>query len=390
MSKMLEEKIRKIMKGETLTEDKSDLGSGKEVSTSNAAAAQAKEEAAKNNKAAEDGGQEDGKSIVKGKTGNNFKASGVKEETIPGLGAELKGDTTTGTSGTEKTAKIQKDQGNKLDSDGKTVSNKVKSDPQDDNGDTAKIKAKQAGTSEKGGKLSSPAHEAFTELFDGESLTEDFITKAEAIFEVALSEKVAQLEEEYQQSLTEAVEVVKGELVEQIDGYLDYVIEQWMEDNAVALESGMKVELVNSFIDGIKNVFQEHYVDVPEDKVDVVQEQANEIDGLKEVIATLTEEKEQAVSEATILKCESVIADAAKGLTAIQSEKFSSLVEDITFDTEEEFTVKVKTIRESMFKDSNSQEVTQPKAAKSDINESSGVNAVVAALQKGNLKFVRN
>jgi uncharacterized protein CbrC (UPF0167 family) len=221
-------------------------------------------------------------------------------------------------------------------------------------------------------------------------LTEDFRVKAEALFEAALSEKSDELQEAYQSQLNEAIEEVKGELVEQIDGYLDYVVEQWMKDNAVALESGMKVEMVNSFIDGIKTVFQEHYVDVPEDKIDVVEEQAKEIAELQAEVAALAEEKEQAVSEATLLRCKQIVSSLEEGLTAIQTEKFHALTEDISFENEEEFAAKAKVIRESSFTVSNSQEVT-PQAPATQLKESSSnVNAVVAALQKGNLKFARN
>jgi len=389
MSKKLEEKIKAIMRGEILSEDKTAGSIAKdEKSTSNAAAAQAKEEAAKNNKHAMSGEVEAG-------SGKADKAE-VKEATTPGQSKDFVGDTTTGESGASKTAKTiaKLNTGAGSNTSGGTagpesITSKVSADKQEDNGTNAKIQ-KGESQKEKGGKLSSPTHEAFDALFSGEELTEDFRVKAEALFEAALSEKSDELQEAYQSQLNEAIEEVKGELVEQIDGYLDYVVEQWMKDNAVALESGMKVEMVNSFIDGIKTVFQEHYVDVPEDKIDVVEEQAKEIAELQAEVAALAEQKEQAVGQATVLRCKQIVSSLEEGLTAIQTEKFHALTEDISFENEEEFAAKAKVIRESSFTVSNSQEVT-PQAPATQLKESSSnVNAVVAALQKGNLKFARN
>ncbi len=379
------------MSGELISEDKDmkeDPESKKAAKEEEKGKGPAEEEAKKTSK-------EDNE-IAKGKK----ETATVKESEIPGLNKDLSGEGKDTTAGEDNT-KIIKGRSNREDSKGK-LTDGIKSDKTDDAGDNARGNLTAAGalkTSEKGGKLTTPMKEHISALFDGETLTEEFITKAEAIFEVALNdlleERMEQIQEEYQQQLGEAVEEVKGELVEQIDGYLDYVVEQWIDDNAVALESGMKVELVNSFIDGIKNVFQEHYVDIPEDKLDVIEEQATKIEFLESELSSIREEKEIAQKEAIVLRCNEIISDLSEGLTAIETEKFTSLVESVEFETEDEFESKAKTIRESYFKKGSnvdSQDVTKKK----EITESKATDDVVAAtlnvLQKGksNLFVAKN
>ena len=246
--------------------------------------------------------------------------------------------------------------------------------------DTSKI-TKEYHTA-KEGKLK----EHMSALFDGETLSEEFQEKAAAIFEVAVEavsdQKIADLQEEYQVQLDEAVEAVKGELVEQIDGYLEYVVEQWLEDNAVALESGIKVEMVSSFIEGMKEVFTEHYIDVPEDKLDVVEEQATTIEEMEIVITALQEENEKHLAEATVLKCEAVIAELSTGMTALEGEKLLGLVENIEFDTDEEFASKAKAIKESYFPKGKPSVNTFQETEKKSITESGEMDPIVAAVLK--------
>ena len=244
--------------------------------------------------------------------------------------------------------------------------------------------------------------EAFEALFSGETLTEEFKFKAEAIFEAAVEQvaeaKVAALQEEYQEQLTEAIDEVKGELVEQIDGYLDLVIEKWMEDNAVALESGIKVEMVSSFMEKMKDVFTEHYIDVPESKLDIVAEQAAQLEEAQEDLEVQKELTEQALAEVNILKCDAIIAEASEGLSAIESEKLYSLAENVEFDTTEEFAGKVKALKESYFRKGAAKITTQDTTitASTTVNE---VHADVAAVMKvlkasagqdGQLKIIRS
>jgi hypothetical protein len=149
--------------------------------------------------------------------------------------------------------------------------------------------------------------------------------------------------------LEEAVEETKAELVEQIDGYLNYMVEQWIDDNAVALEGAMKVELVNGFIDGMKSLFKEHYFDIPEDRLDVVEEQANEIAELRSVLEELATEHNALVNEKVDLVKAAIIEQVAEELTATEQERFVGLAENVEFTTDEEYFDKLQTIKESYF-----------------------------------------
>lgn len=190
-------------------------------------------------------------------------------------------------------------------------------------------------------------------LFAGEELSEEFMSKAETIFEAAVAaaseERVQQIQEEVQQQITEAVEEVKSELVEQIDGFLNLMVEQWIDDNAVALEGSMKVELSNSFIDGLKVLFKEHYFDIPEDKIDVIEEQANEIAELQQSAQEAIEAANALQEELVSLKRAAILEKVGGELTTIEQEKFAGLAEKIAFTSDDEFAEKLNTIKESYF-----------------------------------------
>lgn len=320
------------------------------------------------------------------------KAS-VKEDvtSVPGTGKSLV-DAESQLSGAEKTSKMtaKYNKGTKqgtLSAEGQSGSSDEKA-----SSETAKIKSNYK--QESMPKLKA---EAFEALFSGESLTEEFKVKAEAIFEAAVAqvveERMEALMEDHQQQLTEAVEDVKGELVEQIDGYLDYVIEQWMEDNAVALESGIKVEMVSSFMENLKTVFEDHYIEVPESKIDVVEEQKQAIEALQAELAEAKDVATAALTEASLLKCESIIAEQSAGLTAIESEKLYALAENVEFDTEEEFAAKVKALRESYFKAGSAAAMTktqEPTKADSITESHSDVAAVMKVLRTDSLKLIKS
>jgi len=284
------------------------------------------------------------------------------------------------------TAKYKSTKGEKLVDDGKKGETDSKAKEE-----TAKIKEKYVSGSQD--KLK---EEAFDALFSGESLTEEFQLKAKAIFEAAVEQvsesKIEELQEEYQFKLDEAVEEVKGELVEQIDGYLDYVIEQWLQDNAVALESGIKVEMMSSFMENLKNVFEQHYIDVPESKVDIVENQVSQIEELEDQLKEAQEAVTQATVEVQIMKAEAIIAEAQSDLTAIEAEKLYSLAENINFETEEEFKSKVAVLKESFFRKQSTPMDTRISQDGADtITESkhSDVEAVLKALRQDS-KLIRS
>lgn len=190
-------------------------------------------------------------------------------------------------------------------------------------------------------------------LFNGEELSEEFRTKATTIFEGAVIARAVTVVEELEKDILEAaeqsVEAIKQELEEQVDSYLNYMVEQWVQDNEVAISHGLKNEITEEFIEGLKNLFAEHNINVPEDKVDVMEEMAAEIAALNDKLNEAINdniELAQAVTEAA--KSE-IVSSVCEGLTATQAEKVKTLAEGVEFTTEGEYAEKVKIIRESYF-----------------------------------------
>lgn len=190
-------------------------------------------------------------------------------------------------------------------------------------------------------------------LFTGEELSEEFKDKATTIFEsavmVRVKEEVARLEEEYAARLEEAAAAQIEGLVEQVDGYLGYIAEQWIAQNELALEHGIKSEIVESFITGMKGLFEEHYIDVPEEKYDVLGEMENHIESLEAKLNEQVEANVQLSKQIAESTRSQIVAEAAEGLSDVEAEKFQGLVEELSFDSVESFSTKVKTIRESYF-----------------------------------------
>ena len=188
---------------------------------------------------------------------------------------------------------------------------------------------------------------------DDATISEEFKSKVSTIFEARVNDRVTQLEEEietrYAGMLEEAVEAVKADLTEKVDDYLSYVVEQWMEENAIAIETGLRAELTEDFIAGLRNLFAEHYIDVPTEKVDLVEELAGKVEELE---GKLNEEIERGVGFAKALvesrKIE-IAREVTEGLTATQAEKIKSLAEGVEFSTEDEYKSKLETIRENYF-----------------------------------------
>ena len=190
-------------------------------------------------------------------------------------------------------------------------------------------------------------------LVNGEELSEEFKTKAATIFEAAVisrvKQEVSKLEESYEQRLAEAQEEIQEGLVEKVDGYLGLMVEQWMEQNALALESGMKSEILEGFIGGLKSLFEEHYIDIPEEKFDVLGDMETQIEDLQ---AKLNESVEQSLSikkELDNIKKIQSIAEASEGMTDTETEKFKGLAEELSYEDVDTFKTKLQTIRENYF-----------------------------------------
>ena len=183
------------------------------------------------------------------------------------------------------------------------------------------------------------------------TLSDEFKAKTAVIFEAALksklSEEVERIEATYEEKLAEETAAQKGELVEKVDSYLNYVVEQWMEDNKVAIQTGLRAEIAENFMEGLKNLFTESYIDVPESKSELVDDLADQVEELEEALNKTTADAISLSEEVELLQRNAIIAEAASELADTQKEKFYSLVEGVDFEGEEAFTAKVATIKES-------------------------------------------
>ena len=197
------------------------------------------------------------------------------------------------------------------------------------------------------------AHDMESLFSDDDTISEDFKSKAATIFEARVYDRVTQIEEEtearYAGMLEEAIDTIKADLTEKVDDYLSYVVEQWLAENQIAVESGLRAELTEDFIGGLKNLFTEHYIDVPADKVDLVEELASKVEELE---SKLNEEIESGIQlkKSLVESQKTEIAhEVCEGLTATQAEKVKSLAESVDYSTEEEYKEKLETIRENYF-----------------------------------------
>ena len=201
-------------------------------------------------------------------------------------------------------------------------------------------------------------------LLGGQELSEEFREKAKTIFEAALKSKVTELREameaHYEAKLVEEVEGMKDELIERVDSYLEYVADEWLQENALQVERGLRTEMTESFLEGMRGLFEEHYVTIPEDKYDVVE---NMVDKLDEMESKLNEQIEKniaitkSLSEAT---GGNILSDVSEGLSTTQKEKLASLAEGVEFESEESYKEKLETLKESYFK-------TAPKRSESEV-----------------------
>lgn len=186
-----------------------------------------------------------------------------------------------------------------------------------------------------------------------ETLSEGFQEKAAVIFEAAVKSKVSteidRLEEEYTQSLEEETSAIRSELVEKVDGYLNYVVENWMEENRVAVENGLRTEIAESFMDALKGVFTEHYIEVPDSKADMVDDLAEQVQELEEQLTKATEDNIRLNESVADFRRAEILAEASKDLAATEAEKLKSLAEDVDFEDAETFAKKVATLKESYF-----------------------------------------
>jgi hypothetical protein len=205
-------------------------------------------------------------------------------------------------------------------------------------------------------KMKEKMKEDIDALLEGENLSEEFTTKATTIFEAAVLARAEMVVEEVEAELMEqfetAVEEIKEDMASKVDDYLNYMVEEWVKDNQLAIEKGLRSEIVEDFIDGLRNLFVEHYIDIPADKVDVVEELTTKVEELENSLNEQIKSSVELKKEINEHKKIEAIYTACEGLTQTQVEKMKSLAEGVEFTTGEEFNSKMETLKESYFKNS--------------------------------------
>ena len=225
-------------------------------------------------------------------------------------------------------------------------------------------------------------------LLAGEELSEEFQEKARTIFETAIKAKVAEVQEElkaqYEATLEEEVSTSKEELTTRVDAYLEYVAEEWVKENQLAIEQGLKTEMTESFLTGMKSLFEEHYVTIPEEKYDVFESMVEKLDDME---TKLNEQIDKNISLNQRLAesvADGILDSVSEGLASTQKEKLASLAESVEFESEEEYREKLETLKESYFSSKTSTTKTEAPQTLSE-----GVDSTVAPTSTGMDQYMR-
>jgi hypothetical protein len=220
-------------------------------------------------------------------------------------------------------------------------------------------------------------------LLSGEELSEEFQEKARTIFETAIRSKVAEIKEElqetYENALVEEIEVIKQGLVERVDAYLEYVADEWVAENALAIEAGLKTEMTESFLQGMKGLFEDHYVSIPEEKYDVIESMVDKLDEMEEKLNEQIEKNIALNNRLAESVADVIFADVAEGLALSQKDKLASLAENVEFDSEVNYREKLVTLRESYFPSNagTQKEVTENLSEEVDYSDASQVSGAM-------------
>jgi hypothetical protein len=190
-------------------------------------------------------------------------------------------------------------------------------------------------------------------LLEGEELSEEFQEKARVIFESAIKSKVAEIKEQleaaYEQTLVEEIQSIKEGLVDRVDAYLEYVADEWIQENALAVEHGLKTEMTESFLSGMKSLFEDHYVTIPEDRYDVIESMVDKLDEMEEKLNEQIQRNVALNRRLAESVADVIFAEVTEGLALSQKDKLASLAENVEFDGEESYREKLVTLRESYF-----------------------------------------
>tara|TARA_B100000963_G_scaffold149900_1_gene130670 strand:+ start:349 stop:1764 length:1416 start_codon:yes stop_codon:yes gene_type:complete len=266
----------------------------------------------------------------------------------------------------------------------KAMKNSAHADDEDDEEDKMEVKKEELDK-----RISTiSVDEDVNALVEGEDLSEDFQKKAATIFEAAVKSKirseVERIELEKVQEVAEEVESFKDELAEKVDSYLDYVVKEWMQENELAIDRGLKGEIAEDFITGLKDLFAEHYIDVPDEKYDILEGQAQKIDELEEKLNETIEKMTAMNKEKSTLVREQVITQVSADLADTEKEKFEGLVEDVEFSDEETFTEKLNTLKENYFPKTVATQTLEEEAEGGDkeVDTSGAMAAYMTAIQR--------
>ena len=243
--------------------------------------------------------------------------------------------------------------------------------------------------------------EAFNALFEGMDLSEDFKGKLSMVFEAAVNEAVGQksatiaedLEEQFKSQLDETVNTVVDSMVENLDAYLDYVVAEWMEENKVAIEAGVKVEMAESLLNSLKTVFYEHNIAIDEETIDVVADLEEQVNALEQKANDAINESIELAEEIKTLRAAAVFTEVSEGLTTSQVERFRTLSEKVGFDDAEAYKSNLKTLKESFFKtkapvvaEEVEEVLTEEATPKKAVSPYDSVNALAAAISSIKVK----
>ncbi len=318
----------------------------------------------------------------------------VSEESTPDMSYDTKGEEGQSLAATDKAAKSGKKaparKGDKSNSQGKE---KVKAGDPEKHSESVEITTKGGMINAMYQKFSSMAKEDLQSVFatvmsedlldidvdaiaedsyqkklralgdDEVTLSEEFKAKTAILFEAALQQKVAEeaerIEANYQEQMEEQVSADRAELVEKVDSYLNYVVEQWMEENQLAIQNGLRTEIAESFMTGMKDLFVESYIDVPESKIDLVDDMADQIDELEEALSHQTAESIRLIEQVNDMRKEQIVSEAVSDLAETQAEKFRTFFESVDFDDEDSFVAKVSTVKEAHFSSTSTATVAE-------------------------------
>ena len=227
-------------------------------------------------------------------------------------------------------------------------------------------------------------------LLEGEELSEEFQNKARTIFEAAIRTKLSEIKEQvkvsYEEKLVEEVASIKEELKDRVDSYLEYVADEWVQENKIAIEHGLKSEMTESFLEGMRGLFEEHYVTIPEEKYDVIESMVDKLDEMEDKLNEQIEKNvalNKRLSEST---ADVIFADVTEGLAQTQRDKLASLIENVEFESEESYREKISTLRKSYFPDNagvqrdNSENLTEGNQAEVSASVSSTMEAYLKTL----------